>query len=52
MAEITGIAWTDHTFSPWWGCTKVSPGCDFCYAAMLTRHERISSTPKRGRRYA
>ncbi|WP_017327110.1 DUF5131 family protein [Synechococcus sp. PCC 7336] len=26
------IEWTDHTFNPWWGCTKVSPACDNCYA--------------------
>jgi protein gp37 len=26
------IAWTDHTWNPWWGCTKVSPGCTNCYA--------------------
>jgi protein gp37 len=32
MGEQTGISWTDHTFNPWWGCTKVSPGCDNCYA--------------------
>lgn len=32
MGEVTGISWTDHTFNPWWGCTKVSPGCDNCYA--------------------
>ncbi|CAB4180282.1 COG4422 Bacteriophage protein gp37 [uncultured Caudovirales phage] len=32
MGEKTGIAWTDHTFNPWIGCTKVSPGCDHCYA--------------------
>lgn len=32
MAEGTEIAWTDNTFNPWWGCTKVSPGCDNCYA--------------------
>jgi protein gp37 len=32
MAENTKISWTTHTFSPWWGCTKVGPGCDFCYA--------------------
>jgi len=32
MGETTGISWTDHTFNPWWGCTKVSPGCDNCYA--------------------
>lgn len=26
------IQWTDHTFNPWEGCTKVSPGCANCYA--------------------
>ena len=35
MAEETGISWTDSTFNPWWGCMKVSPGCDFCYAESL-----------------
>lgn len=32
MAENTSIEWTDHTFNPWRGCTKVSPGCANCYA--------------------
>jgi protein gp37 len=32
MAENTKIEWCDHTFNPWTGCTKVSPGCDHCYA--------------------
>ena len=32
MGRETGIAWTDATFNPWHGCTKVSPGCDNCYA--------------------
>lgn len=32
MAEKTGITWTDHTFNPWWGCVKISDGCDNCYA--------------------
>lgn len=32
MGDITGIEWTDHTFNPWWGCTRVSPGCEHCYA--------------------
>lgn len=32
MGEVSGIAWTDATFNPWWGCTRVSPGCDNCYA--------------------
>lgn len=38
MANDTLIEWTDHTFNPWWGCTKVSPGCTHCYAdRMATR---------------
>lgn len=32
MAENSKIEWTHHTFNPWWGCTKVSPECDSCYA--------------------
>ena len=31
MAESTGIGWTDATWNPWYGCTKVSPGCAHCY---------------------
>lgn len=33
MGEESKIEWTDHTFNPWIGCTKVSPGCANCYAA-------------------
>lgn len=32
MAENSKIQWTHHTFNLWIGCTKVSPGCAFCYA--------------------
>jgi protein gp37 len=32
MAKNSHIEWTDHTFNPWWGCHKVSPACDNCYA--------------------
>ncbi|MPZ14352.1 MAG: DUF5131 family protein [Chloroflexi bacterium] len=35
MGERTNIGWTDRTFNPWIGCTKVSPGCDDCYAEVL-----------------
>lgn len=35
MGEKTGIEWCDSTFSPWWGCTKIAPACDHCYAAAL-----------------
>jgi protein gp37 len=32
VGENSKIEWTDHTFNPWVGCTKVGPGCDHCYA--------------------
>lgn len=35
MASETAIGWTDHTFNPWWGCTKVHTGCKNCYAETL-----------------
>lgn len=32
MGENSKIEWTHHTFNPWIGCAKVSPGCAHCYA--------------------
>lgn len=32
MGNKSGIEWTDATVNFWWGCTKVGPGCDHCYA--------------------
>jgi protein gp37 len=43
MAETTGIEWTDATWNPVTGCTKISPGCDHCYAERFS--ERFRSTP-------
>jgi len=31
MGKNSGIEWTDHTWNPWQGCLKVSPGCKQCY---------------------
>jgi protein gp37 len=36
MAENSLISWTDHTWNPWRGCTKVSPACANCYAEALS----------------
>ncbi|MDB5988882.1 MAG: hypothetical protein JWQ10_285 [Herbaspirillum sp.] len=36
MSEFSKIEWTKSTFNPWIGCTKVSPGCDHCYAEVST----------------
>lgn len=38
MGLETIIAWTDHTFNPWMGCTKISSGCANCYAATMTKN--------------
>ncbi|MBV2125721.1 MAG: phage Gp37/Gp68 family protein [Candidatus Thiodiazotropha sp. (ex Ctena orbiculata)] len=51
MADHTEIAWTDSTFNPWWGCAKVGPGCDHCYAEALDKrtgghHWGLKSTPR------
>lgn len=32
MGKNSHIEWTHHTFNPWWGCAKVSPACENCYA--------------------
>ena len=46
MGEQTAISWTDHTFNPWVGCTKVSPACDGCYAEAMMgetgRYKRVA----------
>jgi protein gp37 len=33
MAKTSAIEWTDATWNPWMGCTKVSEGCKNCYAS-------------------
>lgn len=36
MAE-SSIEWTEHTWNPVTGCTKLSPGCKHCYAELMSR---------------
>jgi protein gp37 len=38
------IEWTEHTFNPWWGCTKVSEGCAHCYAESFAKRVGFSAT--------
>ena len=40
MSERTDIEWTDATWNPVRGCTKVSPGCKNCYAETLSERFR------------
>ena len=44
MGENSKIQWTDHTFNPWIGCQKVSPGCTNCYAEALDERWRPGRT--------
>jgi protein gp37 len=43
MAVRTAIEWTDATWNPVSGCTKLSRGCDYCYAERLA--ERFRGVP-------
>jgi protein gp37 len=43
MAESSAIEWTDSTWNPVTGCTKISAGCDNCYAARFS--ERFRGVP-------
>ena len=40
MAQKTQIEWTDATWNPVTGCTKVGPGCDNCYAERFAERWR------------
>jgi len=40
MAQKSSIEWTDATWNPVTGCTKVSPGCNHCYAERMARRLR------------
>jgi protein gp37 len=37
MAQDSAIEWTDATWNPVTGCTKISPGCKNCYAHRMAR---------------
>src|SRR5476651_1165827 len=43
MASTTQIEWTDATWNPVTGCTKITRGCDFCYAERFS--ERFRGVP-------
>jgi protein gp37 len=43
MSQHSEIEWTDATWNPVRGCTKITPGCDHCYAATFA--ERFRGVP-------
>jgi protein gp37 len=50
MNDTTKIEWCDATVNVWIGCTKVSPGCDHCYAEKLARRFGVKWGPRAARR--
>lgn len=45
MATQSTIEWTEQTWNPSTGCTKVSPGCKNCYAEGMARRLHAMGTP-------
>jgi len=46
MGEKSAIEWTDATWNPVTGCTKVSPGCKFCYAERFAARLQAMGNPR------
>ena len=46
MGAKSAIEWTDATWNPVTGCTKVSPGCKHCYAERLATHLQAMGNPR------
>jgi protein gp37 len=45
MGENSKIEWTDTTWNPLRGCTKISPGCKHCYAETFAERFREREEP-------
>jgi protein gp37 len=51
MSKNSRISWTHHTFNPWWGCSRVSPGCERCYAERIARRSGMGWGPRAKRQF-
>ena len=45
MTTISKIEWTEQTWNPTVGCTKISPGCKHCYAEAMAKRLNAMGTP-------
>ena len=45
MAKGSGIEWTESTWNPVTGCTKISPGCKHCYAERMAERLQAMGQP-------
>jgi protein gp37 len=46
MTHHSGIEWTEATWNPVTGCTKISPGCKHCYAERMAKRLKAMGQPK------
>ncbi len=46
MAQQSTIEWTDATWNPVTGCSKISPGCKNCYAERMAKRLRAMGQPR------
>jgi protein gp37 len=46
MGVNSAIEWTEATWNPVTGCTKISPGCQHCYAERLAKRLRAMGQPR------
>jgi len=46
MAQLSSIEWTDATWNPVTGCTKISPGCKHCYAERMAKRLASMGQPR------
>lgn len=45
MATNSKIEWTEQTWNPVTGCTKISPGCKYCYAEVMAKRLKAMGAP-------
>jgi len=45
MAFNSGIEWTESTWNPVTGCSKISQGCKFCYAEVMAKRLKAMGQP-------
>ncbi len=45
MAINSSIEWTEATWNPVTGCTKISPGCMHCYAERMAKRLKAMGQP-------
>ena len=46
MAQLSSIEWTEATWNPVTGCSKISPGCKHCYAERMAARLRAMGSPR------